>query len=217
MNVDFEQESSILNAGKHSAFLEVDVELDDGSTAYLKGTAFFVSENYLLTAAHNVVLKAGKVTKVSIRYEGLKKVEPTGTTFKCRVVAVMPNFNPASYDLLEDLAILECLGHDSPHFLHLSTDPLPSTAVVHVIGYPGKITEEWLRDRHPDLDDYGSSHTAAHKLLPQGMLTATEGKISVISGGYAEYNISTVEGMSGGCLLYNDKAYGIKSSRRFAI
>ena len=215
MSSDFGQQASILNAGKHSAFLETEVELDDGSTEYHKGTAFFVSENLLLTAAHNVEPEHGRVTKISIRYEGSKKVEPTGSTLRCRVTAVMPKIDPSKYDPLEDLAILECFGHDSPHFLHLSTDELPPTATVHVIGYPGEITEEWLKARHPELDDYdGSNRAAAHKLLPQGMLTATEGKISVVWGGYAEYEISTVVGMSGGCLLYNGKVHGTKSDLR---
>ena len=210
MNLDFEQETSILNAGKHTALLETEVELRNGSTEYYKGTAFFVSENLLLTAAHNVVPRSGKVTKISVRYEGLKRIEPTGTTFKCRIVSVMPRNDASTYDPLEDLAILECLGHDSPYFLHLSTAELPPEATVHVIGYPGKITEDWLKARHPELDDYDSSHAAANELLPQGTLTATEGKISSIKDGYAVYQISTVGGMSGGCLLYNGKVHGIK-------
>jgi len=215
MNPDFEPEApSILNAGKHSALLETEVELDDGSTEYHKGTAFFVSENYLLTAAHNVVPKIGKVIKTSIRYPGLKRLDPTGGTFKCSLVAVMPGYNPAAYKPLEDMAILECSGHDSLDFLHLSTDELPSEVVVHVVGYPGKITEEWLKARHRNLDDYGSSNTAALELLPQGRLTVTEGRISTIADGIASYEISTSEGMSGGCLLYNGRVYGTIPCRR---
>jgi len=209
MSFGFGQPANILNAGKHTAFLETDVELVDGSTAYIKGTAFFVSENLLLTAAHNVVAENGRVTKVGIRYEGAKKVEPVGATLKCRVVAVMPKSDPSTYNPREDLAILECIGHDCPHFLRLSTDPLPPTAIVHIIGYPGEVTKEWLNARHPELRDYETSRNVAHKLLPRGMLTASEGKISSIDGGCASYEISTVEGMSGGCLLYDDKVYGI--------
>jgi len=214
MDLNFEQQTSILEAGKRTALLETEVELDNRSTEYHRGTAFFVSENHLLTAAHNVVPKSGKVTKISVRYEGLKKIEPTGTTYKCRVVSVMPNTSSASeYDPVEDLAILECVGHDSPYFLRLSTDNLPPQATVHVIGYPGEITKEWLTARHPDLDDYVFSHIAANKLLPQDTLTATEGKISYVRDGYAVYEISTVVGMSGGCLLYNGKVYGINPRR----
>ena len=211
MSIDFAPQASILNAGKHTAFLETEVELDDGSSEYHRGTAFFVSENRLLTAAHNVVPKSGKATKISVRYEGLKKIEPTGPTFKCQLVATMSGHKSSVYDPIDDLAILECCGHDSPYFLHLCTDELPPTAIVHVIGYPGEITEEWLITRHPGLDDYASSHHAAHQLLPQGMLTATEGRISDIAQGTASYKISTVGGMSGGCLLYNGKVYGISS------
>lgn len=209
MNADFGPEAlNILNAGKHSALLEAEVELDDGSTEYRKGTAFFVSENYLLTAAHNVVPRSGKIIKTSIRYPGLKWIDPTGGTIKCSLIAVMPGYNPTTYKALEDLAILKCSGHDSLDFLHLSTDELPSEAPVHVVGYPGEITEEWLKARHRNLDDYGSSNAAALKLLPQRRLTVTEGKISAMTDGIASYEISTAEGMSGGCLLYNGRVYG---------
>jgi hypothetical protein len=48
-------------------------------------------------------------------------------------------------------------------------------------------------------------------LLPPRMLTVTEGKISDAPAepGCATYEVSTVPGMSGGCLLYQDKVCGI--------
>ena len=173
-------------------------------------TAFFVSENRLLTAAHNVVQESGRVTKVSIRYEA-KKVEPVGARLKCRVVAVIPKSDPSGpYNPLEDLAILECSGRDSPNFLHLSTDALPSTAVVvHIIGYPDEVDQEWHEGRHPELEDYKASRNDTHKLLPQVMLKATESKISSVAGGCVSYENLNVSGMSGGCLLYDGEVYGI--------
>ena len=207
MSLGFGQPATILNAGKHTACLETDVELDDGSTAYIKGTAFFVSENLLLTAAHNVVPQSGRVTKVAIRYEGAKKVEPVGATLKCRVLALMPKSDPTStYNPLEDLAILECIGHDYPHFLIYQRTRyrrLRSSTSLDILA------RSWLEARHPELGDYDASRNAAHKLLPRGMLTATEGKISSIDCGCASYEISTVGGMSGGCLFYDGKVYGI--------
>ena len=208
MNPGFIQKESIVDAGKHTAFLETDVELADGSTAYIKGTAFFISENRLITAAHNIVPESGRVTKIAIRYEGAKKVEPVGATLSCRVVAVMPKTNPSGYNPLEDLAILECIGHDYPKFLKLSTDELPLNATVHIIGYPGEVTAEWLKERHPELSDYEAGRDDANKLLPRGMLTATEGTISSNVGGRVSYEISTVPGLSGACILYDGKVYG---------
>ena len=211
MSAGFGPQESIINAGKHTAFLETDVELASGSTAYIRGTAFFISENLLLTAAHNVKPNDGRVTKISIRYEGAKKVEPVGATLRCRVVAAMAKTDPSAHRPYEDLAILECIGHDCPNFLHLSTDELPLNATVHIIGYPGEITTEWLEERHPELGNFEASQAAAKKLLPRGLLTTTEGKISSNIGGCVSYEISTVPGLSGGCLLYEGKVYGISS------
>jgi len=93
MSRNFEEADNILKAGQHSALLET-IELEDGDTKQMKGTAFFVSEYLPLTAAHCVIPPQGKVKMISFRYPGLKKVHPMGANYtqvsNCRSYAKLP-------------------------------------------------------------------------------------------------------------------------------
>ena len=213
MSLERVQEEFILNAGNHTVFVETEIERANGDTDCVTGTGFFVSENLILTAKHNVMPENGKVTRIAIKYEGVKVVKPTDATFACELVDVMPSTDPATYSPLEDLAILSCPAHYCPRFLPLSTDKLDKGMLVRVIGYPGEVTEEWLATRHPSLKgDPKSNVDFAQKLLPHRTLTVTEGGISDIVRGCATYEISTVPGMSGGCLLHEGKVCGMPPS-----
>jgi len=206
MSLVSEEQRNIKYGRKCTAVLETEVELPDGSLKYGKATAFIVSEDSLLTAASNVTPECGKVTRISIRYTGKEKIEPTGGTMICQVVDVTPDCSK-----FESLAILKSSGVAYDTFLHLSTDPLPSAAIVHVIGYPGEVTKEWLEARLPDLEFSGQ---APDEPRLTDTLTAVEAKISAIRDCFAIYDFSHIEskigGMRGGCLFYNNKVYGIR-------
>lgn len=212
MSLERDQKDYILNAGNHTVFIEAEIELEDGPTKVKTGTGFFVSSNLILTAKHNIVFDEGDATRIAIKYEGLKMVKTTDPTLLCQVHASMPSTESEKLYPLEDLAILECPGHQSPCFLRLSTETMVKDMVVHVIGYPGDVTANWLTSRHESLKgDPKSNIKIVQDLLPPRMLTVTEGKISDAPAepGCATYEVSTVPGMSGGCLLYQDKVCGI--------
>ena len=213
MSLERDQEENIINAGNHTVFIETEFECADGSTQTKTGTGFFVSENLILTAKHNVVSDDGLSSRIAIKYEGVKFVKPTDPTISCELVAHMQPTDPAKYHPLEDLAILKCPAHHSPCFLRLSTETcLTEDMVVHVIGYPGKVEEGWLTSRHETLKgDPKSNVKIVQDMLPRRKLTVSEGKImgGPVEPGCAKYEVSTVPGMSGGCLLYEDKVCGI--------
>jgi hypothetical protein len=147
----------------------------------------------------------GKITKVYITCEGAKKIEDDTPTQECEIVDILH-----TDDILEDIAILRCPGHHSRSYLPLSSDPLPLNALVHIIGYPGEIKTEWMRSAHSGLlIDCDASRIASEILLPPITLTATEGTIQQVHDACAFTKISTSRGMSGGCLLYRGKIYGI--------
>ena len=209
MSLERDEEEYILNAAKRTVFVETEIERD-GEIECSTGTGFFVSEDLILTAKHTVVPDHGKVLRIATRCEGLKIIEQDTPTWECQLVAVMPKADPINYNPLEDLAILRCPGHYSPRFLHLSADKLENEMVVHIIGYPGAVKQTWLRSRHESLKGNPLSNVElVQKFLPQRTLTVTEGSISEVVGGCARYTVSTVPGMSGGCLLYQGKVCGM--------
>jgi len=213
MSLERVQKEFILNAGNHTVLVETEIEREDGSIDSVTGTGFFVSENLILTAKHNVVPDNGEVTRIGIKYEGVKVVKPTDATFACELVDFMPRTDPVTNSPLEDLALLSCPAHYCPRFLSLSTEKLEKGMVVRIVGYPGKVTEDWLTSRHPSLKgDPKSNMDFAQKLLPRRTLTVTEGSISDIVCGCATYEISTVPGMSGGCLLHEGKVCGMSTT-----
>jgi len=111
---------------------------------------------------------------------------------------------------LEDLAILRCFGKYS--FLPLSTVTPSERTDVHIIGYPGKTTKAWLKRRHGlELPDLESALKDAQALLPESTSTVSVGKITNIKDGdgCANYNVSTVPGISGGCLLSQGDVCGM--------
>jgi hypothetical protein len=204
------EQEAILKAGAHTVFIETEIQRDDGSIDNMTGTGFFVSEKHILTAAHVVVPKDGTAIRIAVKCEGLKTVVPTAPTWDCELVAVMPTSDPGTYDPVEDLAILRCPAHHSSEFLRLSTEaPEVATVTAYVIGYPGDLDQGWLSSRHPDLKDPRSVLKEAKQMLPRRTLTVTEGKITELVGGRANYQISTVPGMSGGCLMQKGKVCGI--------
>jgi Trypsin len=206
MQCSFEHKESILDAGNSTVFLNVEEHLPDGSTQFINGTAFFVSEQLLITAGHNVVSEQGSIGKIRITYGGLKKVRLSKcATIECNIVDIL--YDPT--DISKDIAILECPTLLSPSSLRISADILTVDTTVHIIGYPGEIKDTWLREAHSQLNDYRASMIASKILLPEMTLTATEGTIEEVYAGRALYKLSTSKGMSGGCLLYEGKAYGI--------
>lgn len=113
----------------------------------------------------------------------------------------------------KDIAILEC-GYISPTYLEIGLDHLQPSSIVDVIGYPGDITTAWLL-KHPTLTSTVESKDIAEKLLPLHHLTITRGNVVAINSTMT-YTISTCRGMSGACVLFGGKAYGIFISELFS-
>lgn len=201
------RKNQILFAGKHVARLRAVELLPDGTCQTISGTAFFFAHNLLLTAAHNVIPRTdgGRIIKIGFAYMGRSIVDCNTPTNECIVTAL----HYAHKSMSQDIAILKCPRHYAPTFLSLSADPLGKGDVVHVIGYPGEISSDWLKDAHDSLNDLQTSLCRSEVLLPKDTLTVTEGIMESMQDGKLSYRISTSHGMSGSPVLYNGKVHGI--------
>jgi hypothetical protein len=204
---NLQRDQLFLKVGTHTVFVETEFQLEDGSETTMTGTGFFVSENLVLTAAHVVVPQNGKVTAIGVKYKGIKDVKPTDPTIECQLLEVIPPMDPENYDPLEDLAIIKCRMR-SPEFLRLSTEKPSTGDDVQIVGYPGNVDKDWLSSRHPSLKDPDSDIEVVKQLLPHRKLMVSEGKVSEIKDGCARHGVSTIPGMSGGCLLYQGQVCG---------
>ena len=63
-------------------------------------------------------------------------------------------------------------------------------------------------ERHP-VDDYVKSQLKANANLPPDTLVVSKGIVDEIQGDWIYHQVSTCPGMSGACLLYNGRAWGI--------
>jgi len=204
---NIQRDQLFLKVGSHTVFVETEFQLEDGSEETMTGTGFFVAENLVLTAAHVVVPKNGKVTAIGVKYKGIKYVKPTDPTIESQLLEVIPPMDPDIYNPLEDLAIIKCRMR-SPHFLRLSTEKPSKGDDVQIVGYPGNVDKDWLSSRHPSLKDPDSDIEVVKQLLPRRKLTVSEGEVSEIKDGCARHGVSTIPGMSGGCLVYQGQVCG---------
>jgi V8-like Glu-specific endopeptidase len=217
----FDQDQhDILMAGKCTAFLIIYERQPDATFKPRHfGTAFFITEKYLLTAGHNVIDRRGAVRHPHITYPGLKFIdtkmlrEGKIALLECTVVEYehLHNRNGQSIPYPKDFAILKCSGHKAAYYLPISSDPLPPVVTVDIIGYPGAIKEEWM-EKHQHLNDYVASKRDTEVLLPTRSMTVTRGTVKGYDGVLISYHISTCPGLSGACMLYKGKAFGIVSS-----
>lgn len=173
------------------------------------GTAFFVAENLLLTAGHNVVGVNGRVTRISISYPGLDQIQPWQisqrkmSTIECKLVGTIYKRNGP---YTKDIAILDSGSFRHSSFLPLSSIVPPPDAIIDVIGYPGEIRHEWVEAQSGLLNPVEGQEEAI-RLFPHGCLNVTRGTVEE-GNTTLPYHISTCPGMGGSCVLYKGAVIG---------
>ena len=213
-----EETETIIKMAKCLSMVCIEEMRRDGSKKTFWGTAFFISETRLLTAAHNVEGSQDKNTTIKIRVSapGLSVVSPFKLARKqmqsieCDVVERI--YHPVD-DLgnYMDIAILDSGSHLVPEDQWLAlTSKVPSPkSTISVIGYPGAIQLAWVTDHGGLTDDDFKARGDAEALLPTGHLTLSRGVCRESLQHIIRYNISTCPGMSGGCVLLDGKAIGM--------
>jgi hypothetical protein len=176
------------------------------------GTAFFISPKLLLTAGHNVYGPSNVRINVRITIAGTPYINYAATqrhtvpTIDCKVVHTLyknPD-GPSHYDI----AILDAGTYDNgSSYLKLSTELPAVSSKVNVLGYPGQAKQEWLL-AHEGITDVEISRRAADEMFPPQRITITSGPVNTV-GSTISYKLSTISGMSGGCVLHDGKAIGI--------
>jgi V8-like Glu-specific endopeptidase len=195
------------------AFLIVDFE----NSSRRFGTAIFINEKYLLTAGHCVYDKHRRMDAPKIRvvtpglpYVDYGKLEKGQVlTMDCTIVKNL--FKGVSGPNECDIALLHAGTSNGPLGIELSSTPPPPGAVVDVIGYPGTAVPGWLKKKlvEETIHDFNETIETVRKLLPDRTLTISRGYIEKTGDNLISYNVSTVPGMSGSCLLYKGKVIGI--------
>jgi hypothetical protein len=204
------EKDAIIAAEKCTSFLLIEEEKVEGQPKrQFYGTAFFVSENLLITAGHNTVGVNGPISRIAITYPGIDQVHPWHVsqrevlTINCKVVAtIYKRDGPTS----KDIAILDAGSFCAPTYVPLSSSiPTPKTA-VYVIGYPGDITRGWI-EAQVGLRNLEDAHENATQLFPKGRLTVSCGEV-MTAGSTIEYVASTCPGFSGVCVISNGMVIG---------
>lgn len=135
-------------------------------------------------------------------------VDNDANTYECRKVDTCYTSGRAEHDF----AILECLYQIAGTFLDLSDnmDELIPGSVVDIIGYPGKMTraQEEGFEKRMNLNCNIETLKEAEEMFPLKTLIASRGSIEQIENGLIRYKLSTLNGMSGACLMYKGKVYG---------
>ena len=210
-NSDFETEKNgILDAAKCISFLLVEESSVDGeSRPSFCGTAFFVSQNLLVTAGHNVAGVHQPVKDIRITYPGVESIRSLDVanhkvpTITCKVVGTLYKRDRR---VSKDIAILDAGSFNAPFYLPLSSVVPPIDAIVDLVGYPDEIKREWIQ-AHKGVSDAGKCLRKAMQMFPKGDLFVTRGVIRSV-GATMTYKMSTCPGLSGSCILYKGAAIG---------
>jgi hypothetical protein len=204
-----EDGDEIRNAIKCMALVIAEHISADGRVETYFGTAFFISEKLLLTAGHNVYgspnLKITGPGIPHIKYATVGSRRITAPTIDCKVVATLyKNQDGPSH---HDIAILHAGTYNANSYLKLSSHLPPLPSKVNVIGYPGTAAHNWLLC-HEGIADIDISRKATDEMFPAHRITITSGPVAT-AGKTISYKLSTIRGMSGGCVLYNGNVVGI--------
>lgn len=173
-------------------------------------TAFFIDRKHLLTAGHNLCKKNAGLKRVQVIEPGRSYLDSTKLAqgkyygIICEVVCNIYNEN-GSYEA--DIALLHTGSFSWPNSLELSTVSPPNGSTVDVIGYPAELNSAWMRTQG-NLQDIEESLAIVEKLLPKQTPSISRGTV-VNTGAMISYNLSTVPGMSGACVVYEGKVIGI--------
>jgi hypothetical protein len=198
--------NDLLGASQCVAYLHV--EFEDGSVRV--GTAFWISTTCLFTAGHTLHLQNNikpiriRLIEPGIHAVGLQALRD-GKYFKvgCTVLGKSP-YNVTKWET--DVALLYTPNFTWKKSIGLSRELPPIGATVDVIGFPGELSR-WSLANREGLTDIDKGFEAAKKLLPEGDLTITRGTVQSV-GNLISYKLSTVQGMSGSCVVYQGRAIG---------
>jgi hypothetical protein len=152
-----DDKTAIISAAKCTSLVLIEETHHDAkSKRNYYGTAFFVSENLLLTAGHITVGVNGTITQIRITQPGLDQVQPWQVnqrkvpTIICKIVGTIYKRNgPFS----TDIAILDSGSFRHSNFLPLSSVIPQVKSNVDVIGYPGYIKHEWI-ETHNGVNEF---------------------------------------------------------------
>jgi V8-like Glu-specific endopeptidase len=185
-----------------------------GSIIY--GTAVFIDDKHLLTAGHCFYDKSRRtdtIKRIRVVYPGLPYVNYSDLhsgeifTLDCTIIK---NLFKGAPDLNEpDIALLHAGTGNGPLGTELSANVPKPGAIVDVIGYPQEPVTAWFKKKLKNINDLDETIKTVRKLLPYRTLTISRGTIKTVGKGYITYNVSTVPGMSGSCLVYEGKVIGI--------
>lgn len=171
------------------------------------GTAFFFAPQYLLTAAHNVRGNDRTYLRISlpqVHHVTLPESMSGIGMVQCNLVATVNGKNNIDSHL-NDIAILQS-PYFARYYLNLSKTPPPLAAKVNIVGYPARFTDTWIGSQ-PAIKDPDKGMAAAEILFPTRHLTVSQGTVTE-TGDIISYRLSSCPGMSGACVLYNDKVVG---------
>jgi len=197
----------LIAAGKCIAYLYV--KFKDDSEAQI-ATAFFIGPKHLLTAAHSLYKKDSSFQSIQLIGPGIPHIDVNKfynndyATVDCDLIGTYYDVR-GSYE--GDIALLYSGSFNSPHFIQLSTVAPLKGEIVDVIGYPGPASEVWMSTQGK-LNDITTSLARVAKLLPNRRLSVSRGTVEA-TGDIVSYNLSTVPGMSGSCVVYQGKAIGL--------
>lgn len=204
----FERDTeALLAAGKCVAYLIVEFH---NTTETQVATAFFINRKHLLTAGHCLYKKDCILKRVQLVEPGISHVDSTNLaqgnylSILCEVVCNLYD-EKDSYE--SDIALLHTGSFGWPNHMELSIDLPPKGATVDIIGYTAKLDADWMRTQGK-LQDIDENLAAVEKLLPKRTLSISRGMVEE-AGNIVSYNLSTVPGMSGACVVYKGKAIGI--------
>ena len=201
----------LLRASYRVAYLVVEFR---GSTT--NGTALFIDEKHLLTAGHcfydrnkrTDTIKRIRVVSPGLPYINYSDLE-NGEIFTLDCTIVKNLFKGTPDPNEPDIALLHAGTGNGPLGTELSADLPPPGAVVDVIGYPQEPVMAWLKKKLNNIKDIDETIKTVRKLLPYRTLTISRGIIKSIGKSDITYQVSTVPGMSGSCLVYQGKVIGI--------
>jgi hypothetical protein len=159
-----------------------------------------------------------RATRISFTFPGLAKINPSRVhKIPCKIVF---NLYQPDVETCIDLACLAAPdGYHAPNPLALTIPPesvtLSTKDEVSLIGYPGDVARIHLLDAPRILNnDFEGAVQAARSAFPPLKLVETRGLLKMIDyeNGILHYEVSTLQGMSGACLIQNGKVYGIHLS-----